>query len=236
MDIGIREDRRIWFVLDELSALGKLPALSNLMTEGRKYGACVVSGLQSLNQLYGSYGQYEGSTIFGQFGTNFYFRNNEPAIAKMVSSICGKETIYRQQKNTSYGAHEYRDGVSYSEQQQQKDLVEYSDLASLSTGECLVLLPDPAVRIAKLQTPEVKLNNKNAGFVEGGIIPQGLDLLEENSQSQEEVQKQDNAEQQQSNLQSTAAEEGEIDTEVEEEEDANEKSDLTAEHTLNNNL
>lgn len=178
VDIGINEDRRIWFVFDELSALGRLPALSNLMTEGRKYGACIVSGLQSLNQLYVSYGQYEGSTIFGQFGTNFFFRNNEPAIAKMVSSLCGKETIYRQQKNTSYGAHEFRDGVSYSEQQQQKDLVEYSDLARLNVGECLVLLPEPQARIAKIQTPEATVPDKNVGFMQSDNIFKSSELLQ----------------------------------------------------------
>jgi hypothetical protein len=166
LDIGIKKDRRIWFVIDELSALGKLPALSTLMAEGRKYGACVLAGLQSLNQLYSNYGRYEGSTIFGQFGTSFFFQNKEPEIAKMVSSICGTETINRQQKNTSFGAHEFRDGVSYSEQQQQKDLVEYSDLANLSAGECFVLLPEPKVRIAKLQTPVVNLKDKNHGFIQ----------------------------------------------------------------------
>ena len=197
VDIGIKEDRRIWFVIDELSALGKLPALSTLMTEGRKYGACVLSGLQSLNQLYSNYGQYEGSSIFGQFATNFFFRNNEPAIAKMVSNICGRETIYRQQKNTSFGAHEFRDGVSYSEQQQQKDLVEYSDLANLAAGECFVLLPEPQVRIVKLLTPEVKPPNKNAGFIQSDNLatePQVRDLeqdiagIDENNNDRDEVE------------------------------------------------
>ena len=170
LDIGIKENRRIWFIIDELSALGKLPALSMLMAEGRKYGACVLSGLQSLNQLYSNYGQYEGSTIFGQFGTNFFFRNNEPAIARMVTNMCGTEIIYRQQKNTSFGAHEFRDGVSYSEHQQQKNLVEYSDLANLATGECFALLPEPEVRIVRLQTPEAKLKDLNVGFIQGCTI------------------------------------------------------------------
>ena len=201
LDIGIKEDRRIWFVIDELSALGKLPSLPTLMAEGRKYGACVLSGLQSLNQLYSNYGQYEGSTIFGQFGTNFFFRNNEPAIAKTVSSICGRETIYRQQKNTSFGAHEFRDGVSYSEQQQQKDLVEYSDLAGLAAGECFALLPEPQVRIVKLQTPEVKLPNKNAGFVQSENLTTELqvqdleqdiaDIDEENNELDESDERKD---------------------------------------------
>jgi type IV secretory pathway TraG/TraD family ATPase VirD4 len=171
------------------------------MAEGRKYGACVLSGLQSLNQLYSNYGQYEGSTIFGQFGTNFFFRNNEPAIAKTVSSICGRETIYRQQKNTSFGAHEFRDGVSYSEQQQQKDLVEYSDLAGLAVGECFVLLPEPQVRIVKLQTTEVKLPNKNAGFMQSENLTTELqaedvkqdmnDIDEENKELDEPSDQQD---------------------------------------------
>ncbi|MBY0542702.1 MAG: type IV secretion system DNA-binding domain-containing protein [Sphingobacteriaceae bacterium] len=166
MDSGIHKDRRVWTVIDELPALGLLPALSPLMAEGRKYGACVLAGMQSLNQLYSQYGHYDGSTIFGQFGTSFFFRNTEPAIAKMISSMCGSETITRQQKNTSFGANEFRDGVSYSEQQQRKSLVEADDLASLAIGECYVLFPEPAVRLAKIQTKEVSVKEKHQGFVE----------------------------------------------------------------------
>jgi type IV conjugative transfer system coupling protein TraD len=165
MDIGINKTRRVWCIFDELPALGNLPALSPLMAEGRKYGACVLAGLQSLNQLYDNYGQYAGSAIFGQFGTSFFFRNKEPAIAKMFSSMCGTETITRQQKNTSFGANEFRDGVSYNEMQQRKALVEYSDIASLNIGECYTLLPEPLVNISKMQVPEAKLPNKNEGFI-----------------------------------------------------------------------
>ena len=111
MDIGIDEDRRVWFVLDELAALGVLPGLSPLMTEGRKYGACVLAGLQSLNQLYEHYGHHAGSKIFGQFGTLCFFRNQEESIVRMISNMCGTETITRQQKNTSFGANEFRDGL-----------------------------------------------------------------------------------------------------------------------------
>ena len=166
MNIGINRQRRVWFIIDELASLGKMPALAGLMAEGRKYGACVLAGLQSLNQLYTHYGQYEGLTIFGQFGTNFFFRNNEPTMAKMVSSMCGNQTINRQQKNISFGANELRDGISYHETQQKKDLVEYSDLASLAVGQCYALLPEPQARISQLQTVEVRKKDKNIGFVQ----------------------------------------------------------------------
>ena len=200
LDIGIKEDRRVWFVIDELSALGKLPSLPTLMTEGRKYGACLLCGLQSLNQLYSNYGQYEGSTIFGQFGTSFFFRNSEPLIAKTISSMAGRETIYRQQKNTSFGAHEFRDGVSYSEQQQQKDLIEYSDLAALAVGECFALLPEPQVRAVKLKIPETKIANKNEGFMQSGNPitedqVRGLDLVQDIDADNNGLQKQEFLEQ-----------------------------------------
>jgi type IV secretory pathway TraG/TraD family ATPase VirD4 len=166
LDIGIDPKRRVWFVIDELPSLGKIPILLSLMAEGRKYGACILAGLQSLNQLYAIYGQYNGSSIFGQFGTSFFFRNMEATITKMVSSICGMETVTRQQKNTSFGANEFRDGVSYSEHQQTKSLVDTEDLANLATGECYVLLPEPRVRISKMLVPEIKKENINPGFIE----------------------------------------------------------------------
>ncbi len=164
MEIGIDQDRKLWFVIDELAALGKLPALSGLMAEGRKYGACVLAGLQSLNQIYAHYGQHYGSTIFGQFGSKFFFRTDEPTIGKMISSMCGTETITKQQKNTSFGANTYRDGQSYTEQERSRNLVEYSDLTKLAVGECYALLPTPEVRLSKIQVPEKNLPNKNPGF------------------------------------------------------------------------
>ncbi len=155
MEIGIDKHRRCWFIIDELANLGKLPALNLMMTEGRKYGACVIAGMQSINQLFENYGNYSGNIIFGQFATKFFFKNSEPAIAKMISELCGNTTISRQQKNISFGANDFRDGISYTEQEKNKLLVEYEDLAKLNVGECFVLLPEVKVRLAKLQVPRV---------------------------------------------------------------------------------
>ena len=166
MDIGINKERKIWTVLDELARLGNLPALSPIMSEGRKYGVCVIAALQSLNQLYDSYGQYAGSSIFGQFGTTFFFRNTETSIGKLFSSMSGTETITRQQKNTSFGANEFRDGVSYNEHQQRKELVEYSELSNLQTGECYTFLPEPKVKLSKMQVPEDRGKDKNQNFIQ----------------------------------------------------------------------
>lgn len=170
MNIGIDQNRRLWFVLDELAALGNLPALSSLMAEGRKYGACVMAGLQSLSQLNESYGSYGTSKLFGQFGTLCFFRNREESIARMFTHMCGKEIRIHQQKNTSFGAHEFRDGLSFTEQEKHKDLVTYRDIASLGVGECYMLLPEPKVYLAKVQTPEASIPEKQEGFISADTI------------------------------------------------------------------
>ena len=166
MNIGIDQNRRLWFVLDELAALGNLPALSPLMAEGRKYGACVMAGLQSLSQLNEAYGNHGASKLFGQFGTLCFFRNREESIARMFSHMCGKEIRIHQQKNTSYGAHEFRDGLSFTEQEKEKDLVTCRDIASLGIGECYMLLPEPKVYLAKVQIPEANIPQRQEGFIQ----------------------------------------------------------------------
>ena len=55
---------------------------------------------------------------------------------------------------------------SYNEQQQEKPLVKVEDFALLGLGECFTLLPEPAVRLSKMKTPEAKVPDKNQGFVE----------------------------------------------------------------------
>ena len=57
--------------------------------------------------------------------------------------------------------------MSYNEQEHNKNLLEYSDLASLAVGECYVLLPEPQVRLAKIDVPQAKLQDKNKNFIPG---------------------------------------------------------------------
>ena len=159
-------NRRVWFIMDELAAFGRFPSLAKLMQEGRKYGTCVVAGLQSSSQLFAHYGQGDASNLFALFKTKFAFQSDDPMMGKLYSSICGSESVTRQQKNTSFGANTLRDGISYNEQQQEKPLVKLDDFASLGVGECYTLLPLPAVRLSKMQTPEAKRKDKNLGFIE----------------------------------------------------------------------
>ncbi|WP_425363566.1 type IV secretion system DNA-binding domain-containing protein [Candidatus Tisiphia endosymbiont of Hybos culiciformis] len=164
--IGISEKRRMWFIIDELASLGNLPGFPTLISESRKYGGCIFSATQSINQIFDNFGMLQGSTIFGQFATKFLFRSDEPATAKIITEIFGQLEYATSQKNTSYGAHEFRDGISYTEGTKRKALITTNDLATLADLECFVSLPEPKARIARIKVPiATNVPIKHPGFV-----------------------------------------------------------------------
>ena len=83
----------------ELPSLGKLPSISQLMAEGRKYGACVVAGVQSTSQLYHHYGDAESSTLIGLFKTKFAFSSDDPRMGELYSKLCGRKNTISQHTN-----------------------------------------------------------------------------------------------------------------------------------------
>lgn len=147
--LGTNRDRRLWFVFDELAKLKYLPTLQENITLLRKYGGCVLAATQSLNQLFSIYGRNSGSVMLGQFNTNIIFRILSADEARILTKRIGEIEYLSHQKNTSYGAHEFRDGISYTEQEKKQDVIQPSDLAKLEEGECYVLLPMPEVAICK---------------------------------------------------------------------------------------
>lgn len=151
MELGADPNRRLWFIIDELPALKRLPSLPTALSEFRKYGGCIMAGVQSVNQLYKIYGQYEGLTMLDQFNTKFIFRTEENNFANYICKNFGDIEYTESTENYSYGAHEMRDGVSSSKVEKKKSLVNPSDLAALKDCEAYVKLPESSVRIAKIQ-------------------------------------------------------------------------------------
>ena len=73
--------RPVWFVLDELASLHKLPQLHTAVTENRKYGNPVVLGFQGRSQLEKRYGQ-DAEAMLSQPATKVFFKTSEPRAAK----------------------------------------------------------------------------------------------------------------------------------------------------------
>ena len=84
--------RRRFFVLDELPALPKMPALLRIMREGRSKGVSVWVGTQTLEAIKEKYGKEGGYTIF-DLNTKIFFRVNNPQDADLVSKTLGDVEI-----------------------------------------------------------------------------------------------------------------------------------------------
>lgn len=87
----------------------------------------------------------------------------------------GSASYREQQQNTSYGAHEHRDVISYTEQEKRKALVTVDDLASLADLECFVELPEPTARIAKIKTPIIKNPSPGKKIVINNDVAENLE-------------------------------------------------------------
>lgn len=106
--------RRIWLVLDELGALGRLNSLESALTRGRKHGLCVIAGLQSTAQLDRTYGRESAIVLRSCFRNLVVFAvaKSDPDTAEMLSRSLGEREVDRQQHSRSEGPNGITKGVS----------------------------------------------------------------------------------------------------------------------------
>ena len=101
--MGYCEDhtaKPVWFVLDELASLNKLPQLHTAVTENRKYGNPVVLGFQGRSQLEKRYGQ-DAEAMLSQPATKLFFKTTEPRAAKWISDAIGEIEVERLKESRS---------------------------------------------------------------------------------------------------------------------------------------
>ncbi len=100
MEPCVNPAKPVWFVLDELASLNKLPQLHTAVTENRKYGNPVVLGFQGRSQLEKRYGQ-DAEAMLSQPATKIFFKTSEPRAAKWVSETLGEIEVERLKESRS---------------------------------------------------------------------------------------------------------------------------------------
>lgn len=135
------QDRHLWFFLDELPSLHKLPSLMNALSRGRKYGACFVAAIQDVHQLHAVYGKNDAETLTSLFNTKVFYRTQEPNSAAWMSRIMGQLELLEKKEGFSYGAHEMRDGVSIHQERRREPVVKESEFVELEDLTAFLRLP-----------------------------------------------------------------------------------------------
>jgi len=84
----------VWFVVDELATLQRLPQLPTAVTQGRKANIRLVLGLQGRSQLETLYGG-QAEVMLSQPMTKVFMRTSEPDAAHWISRSIGEIEIMR---------------------------------------------------------------------------------------------------------------------------------------------
>jgi type IV secretory pathway TraG/TraD family ATPase VirD4 len=93
-------DQRLWFVVDELDALGAIDGLKDALARLRKFGCRCVLGFQSIAQVSSTYGQSEAQTIVENCGNSLILRcsgSENGGTSQFASRLIGDREVLRRQ-------------------------------------------------------------------------------------------------------------------------------------------
>jgi hypothetical protein len=121
------EQHPVWFVLDELASLQKLPQLHTAITENRKSRNPIVLGFQGKAQLEVIYGHL-AEVMLSQPATKIFLKTTEPNAAEWVSRAIGKVEIERMKETHFDGT---RRGRNFALDRQTEPLVLDSEISGL---------------------------------------------------------------------------------------------------------
>jgi type IV secretory pathway TraG/TraD family ATPase VirD4 len=174
------QDRRLWFIIDEKQSLNKIEALPKALAEIRKYGGCIVAGLQNISQLDKLYGHESRKTMSSLYNTKIFFRSPDTDTAQWISKMIGEHEVLENNEGISFGAHQMRDGVSLTEHKKQKAIVPYSELLNLKDLEAYIKLPED-YPVSKLTFKYKEIESKNEAFIERQFNLESESTCEDNT-------------------------------------------------------
>jgi Type IV secretion-system coupling protein DNA-binding domain len=125
---------RLWFVVDELDALGQIDGLKDALARLRKFGGRCVLGFQSIAQVSSTYGQGEAHTIIENCGNTLIFRcsaSEGGGTARFASQLIGEREVMHTTVSKSRRATEFLGSVTHSEHRSLESAVLPSEIEQL---------------------------------------------------------------------------------------------------------
>lgn len=138
MDLPQKRDRRIWYFLDELPALNKLPRLEELLNVGPSYGASCIIGTQSFALLDGIYDETGRRAIFNACNTAVVFSVGDDRTAEELSRNLGRVEINQSRQNYSIAVNDRKDSTTTMQDDRIKDLYLSDEIKGLKPLDCIV--------------------------------------------------------------------------------------------------
>lgn len=126
-------DYRLWFVIDELDALGAIDGLASSLPRLRKFGGRGVLGLQAISQVSNTYGGGNADAIVENCNNKMILRcsaSEGGGTARFASRLIGEREIVRIDRSRSTSSGSFTSGGTESESFGERRTVEPAVLAS----------------------------------------------------------------------------------------------------------
>ncbi len=154
-------DQRLWFVVDELDALGAIDGLKDALARLRKFGGRCVLGFQSIAQVSSTYGAGDAQTLVENCSNSLVLRcsgSENGGTSQFVSRLIGEREVRRRQRSLSrdrevgWSARGGRRSVQISEQYATEAALMPSEIEQLpDLSGYLKLASSPAWRRVQLR-------------------------------------------------------------------------------------
>jgi len=153
------QQKPVWFVIDELASLQRLPQLHTAITENRKSQNPVILGFQGRSQMEARYGD-DAEAMLSQPATKIFLRTTEPRAAKWVSEAIGDVEIERLRETHYEGT---RAGKNFALDRQTEPLVMPSEISGLDDLRGFLKYGN---HVARFSFPFIALEERHPGFHE----------------------------------------------------------------------
>lgn len=122
----------VYVSCDEFKLIPNLQHIEDGVNFGRSLGVKIFAGLQSIEQLYETYGISRGKNLAAGFSSIIAFRANDVTTRNYISNLYGKNMVLEQYQKMN---------GEWEEERRMGNTVEDWDLNSLKVGEAIVGLP-----------------------------------------------------------------------------------------------
>jgi type IV secretory pathway TraG/TraD family ATPase VirD4 len=165
---GPEQDQHLWFVVDELDALGQIDGLKDALARVRKFGGRCVLGFQSVAQVGSTYGAGDAHTIVENCSNTLILRcsaSEGGGTSRFASTLIGQREVLRSTLSRSRRFTEMLGSVTRSEHiniepavmdsqiEQLPDLAGYLKFASREHWLKVALRPPSASALREPVTP-----------------------------------------------------------------------------------
>ena len=111
-------DQHLWFIIDELDALGEIDGLKDALARLRKFGGRCILGFQSIAQVSGTYGKGIAETIVENCGNTVILRcsaSEHGGTSEFASKLIGQREVVHTTRSTTRRPSEWLASTTSSE-------------------------------------------------------------------------------------------------------------------------